>query len=218
MNKNQILNQILEEKIISILRVVDSSKVVPASIAILQGGIRVIEVSLNTPNALECLSDLAKIEGIIPGAGTITNEEMAIKSIEAGAEFVVTPITKKEIILACDNLNKPVFSGAFTPSEIFQAHEWGADVVKIFPAETLGMNFIKALKAPFPKIRLMPTGGVTPDNIDKWFDMGADCVGIGSSFTKVDILENDEWGRLTGIAKVFCSNITHYKQNRRESK
>jgi len=215
MNKNNIVNQILEEKIVSIIRVPDATKVIPASIAILKGGIKTIEISLNTPNACECITDLSKVEGIIPGVGTVTNPEMAIKSIEAGAEFVVTPISKKEVIDICHAMGKPVFSGAFTPTEIYQAFEWGADVIKVFPAETLGMKYIKAVKAPFPEIKLMPTGGVTPDNIDKWFDMGAVCVGVGGSFTKADIIENEEWGRLTDIAREFSDSITHYKKNRK---
>jgi len=215
MEKNDIVDQILGEKIVAILRLSDSDKIFPVSRAILNGGIKTIEISLNTPDAYKCISDLSKIEGVIPGVGTVTNKEMAIKSIEAGAEFVVTPITKKEIIETCHVLGKPVFSGAFTPSEIYQAHEWGADVIKVFPAETLGMKYIKAVKAPFPEIKLMPTGGVTPDNIDKWFDMGAVCVGVGGSFTKANIIENEEWGRLTGIAKEFSDNITHYKKNRK---
>ena len=136
------------------------------------------------------------------------------KAIEAGAEFVVTPITKKEIIETCHTLGKPIFSGAFTPNEIFQANEWGADVIKVFPAEVLGMKYIKAVLAPFPNIKLMPTGGVTPDNIDKWFDMGSVCVGVGGSFTNAEIISNEEWGRLSKIAREFSSNIVHYKENR----
>jgi 2-dehydro-3-deoxyphosphogluconate aldolase/(4S)-4-hydroxy-2-oxoglutarate aldolase len=111
-------------------------------------------------------------------------------------------------------LEKPVFSGAFTPGEIFQANEWGADVIKVFPAEVLGMKYIKAVLAPFPNIKLMPTGGVTPDNIDKWFDMGSVCVGVGGSFTNAEIISNEEWGRLSKIAREFSSNIVHYKENR----
>ena len=214
MTRNDIIARILEEKIISILRVQDFTKVIPASRAILEGGICIIEISLNTPNALQCISDLSKISGIIPGAGTVIDSDMAKSSIKAGAEFVVSPISKRSVIDACHDLDKPIFSGAFTPSEIYRAYEWGADVVKVFPAEVVGMNYIKAIKAPFPEIRLMPTGGVTPDNIDKWFDLGADCVGIGSKFTKTDILENEEWGRLTRIAKEFSANISHYTRNR----
>ncbi len=211
MVREDIVSEILKGGIVSILRVADPKKILPASRAILEGGIKAIEISLNTPQALEGISDLSKIEGIIPGVGTVTNVEMAIKSIECGAEFVVTPVSKKEIIDACHELGKPVFSGAFTPSEIYQAYEWGADVIKVFPAETLGMKYIKAVLAPFPEIRLMPTGGVTPDNIDKWFDMGAVCVGVGGSFTKAEIFDNEDWKKLTDIAHEFYIKIGEYK-------
>lgn len=214
MEREEILQGIVEEKIVSILRFHDGSKIIPTAQAILKGGIRVIEVSLNTPNALDGISELSNIPGVIAGVGTVTNKRQAIDAIKAGAQFVVSPISKKELINTCHSLGKPIFPGAFTPSEIYQAHEWGADVVKVFPAEVLGMNYIKAVLEPFPDIKLMPTGGVTPDNIDKWFDVGAICVGIGGSFTKADIIEHEEWGRLTGIAKSFSNNIAHYTTNR----
>lgn len=215
MNRTEILSEILSSGIVAILRVKESDKVLPASKSILAGGLKIIEVALNTPNAIECIAEISKLEGIIPGVGTVTDRKSAIDAIEAGAQFVVSPITKKEIIDVCHELDKPVFSGAYTPNEIFQAYEWGADVIKIFPAETLGLKYIRAIKAPFPEIKVMPTGGVSPDNIDKWFDIGADCVGIGSGFTKDDIICNEEWGRLTKIAKEFSSNIAHYKANKK---
>ncbi|MCK5372628.1 MAG: bifunctional 4-hydroxy-2-oxoglutarate aldolase/2-dehydro-3-deoxy-phosphogluconate aldolase [Cyclobacteriaceae bacterium] len=211
MERIEILNNILDGGIIAIVRVKDAEKVMPTAKAILAGGIHTIEVTMNTPKALDCISELSEIEGIIPGVGTVTNAEMAASAIHAGAEFVVTPVTKKEIIDVCHKLGKPVFSGAFSPGEIFQAYEWGADVIKVFPAETLGMKYIKALKAPFPQIKLMPTGGVTSENIDSWYDMGAVCVGVGGSLTNVEIINNAEWGRLTKIAKKFATNIEHYK-------
>lgn len=214
MERIEILNNILEGGIIAILRVQTANKVIPAATCIFNGGIRAIEVTMNTPNALECISKLAQMDGIIAGVGTVTDKKMATDAIAAGAEFVVTPVTKKEIIETCHNLGKPIFSGAFSPGEIFQAHEWGADVIKVFPADILGINYIKALKAPFPQINLMPTGGVTADNIDKWYDMGAVCVGVGGSFTNAEIINNEEWGRLTGIAREFASNIEHYKRRK----
>ena len=214
MKRSEILEKILSVKIVSILRLRDHNKVMPTAEAILKGGISAVELSLNTPNSLEMLEELRSLEGIIVGVGTVKNEEEAKDAIKAGAEFVVTPISKPEIINACHSLDKPVFSGAFTPSEIYQAHEWGADVIKVFPAEVLGMNFLKSVLAPFPGLKLMPTGGVTPDNIDNWFDAGAACVGIGRSFTRPDIIEHSEWGRLTKIARSFSNNILHYDEIR----
>lgn len=211
MERIEILNKILDGGIVAIVRVKDAEKVVPASRAILAGGIRAIEVTMNTPKVLESISELSEIEGIIPGVGTVTDAEMAASAIHAGAEFVVTPVTKKEIIDVCHKLGKPVFSGAFSPGEIFQAYEWEADVIKVFPAETLGMKYIKAVLAPFPQINLMPTGGVTSENIDSWYEMGAVCVGVGGSLTNVEIINNAEWARLTRLAKEFTTNIEHYR-------
>lgn len=214
MNKSEIVNNILEVGIVAILRMKDSEKILPAANAILEGGIISIEVSLNTPNAIDCIKQLSKINGMLPGVGTVTSAKIAIEAIEAGAEFVVTPITKKEIIDTCHELGKPVISGAFTPSEIYQAHEWGADIVKVFPAGILGMNFIKAVKAPFPNIKLMPTGGVNAANIDQWFGIGADCVGVGACFTNPSIIENADWKRQTARAKDLVYNILHYRETR----
>lgn len=214
MSRSEIVDKVLEVGILAILRMNDSEKVLPTALAILEGGIRSIEVSLNTPNAMECIKKLAEVHGILPGAGTITSVETARDAIEAGAEFVVTPITKKEIIDVCHDLGKPIFSGAFTPSEIYQAHEWGADMVKVFPAETLGMNYIKAVKAPFPAIKLMPTGGVNSANIDQWFEKGATCVGVGGCFTKMSIIENSDWSGVTDKAKDLVYNSRHYFETR----
>ena len=146
----------------------------------------------------------------------MTDAEMAKKAIEAGAQFVVTPISKKEVIGVCNDLDKPIISGAFTPKEIYEAYEWGADIVKVFPAEILGPNYIKTIKIPFPQIKLMPTGGVNSNNIDQWFEMGADCVGVGGCFTKPSIMKNEEWHRQTERAEYLVNNIMHYLETRHD--
>lgn len=214
MNRSEICNKILETKIIAILRLHDHHKVVPSALAILAGGVRSIEVSLNTPNALECINELSNIRGILPGVGTVTTADDVRQAVNAGAEFIVSPITKKELIDTSHELGKPIFSGAFTPGEICLAHELGADLVKVFPADTLGMKYIKAVKAPFPDIKLMPTGGVNASNIEQWFDMGADCVGIGSCFTKDSIIANEDWPRQTARTKELVNNLEHYFETR----
>ena len=214
MNQQEILNKILEAKIVAILRVKDYQKVVPSALAILEGGVKAIEVSLNTPNTLSCISELSKIHGLLPGVGTVTTVQEVRDAVNAGAEFIVSPITKQDLIETSHELGKPIFSGAFTPGEIYQAYEWGADVVKVFPAETVGMRYIKAVKAPFPDIKLMPTGGVNASNIDQWFDMGADCVGIGSCFTKESIMANEDWPRQTARTKELVKNLEHFLETR----
>ena len=207
MSQSIIASKIIESKVVAILRMEEPEYIVPTAKAIKDGGIRSIEVSLNTPDAMKCISDIAAIPGIIPGVGTVTTVEMAKKSIEAGAEFVVTPITKKEIIDACHELGKPVISGAFSPGEIYQAHEWGADIIKVFPAFTLGMEYLKAVKTPFPQLKLMPTGGINTGNIDQWIENGADLVGVGGGFTNAAIVKNKEWEKQTMYAKELLGNL-----------
>ncbi|NJN28685.1 MAG: bifunctional 4-hydroxy-2-oxoglutarate aldolase/2-dehydro-3-deoxy-phosphogluconate aldolase [Cyclobacteriaceae bacterium] len=215
MQQTEILNHLIESGIVVILRLADSHKVVPLARAILKGGIRTIEVTMNTPHALDRIADLAQIDGILPGAGTVTDAHMAKDAIEAGAQFVVTPISKKEVIETCHNHQKPIISGAFSPAEVYQAHSWGADIIKVFPAEVLGTAYIKALMGPFPFIRLMPAGGVNPDNVGKWYDMGAVCVGVGGSFTNSEILKNEEWDRISGTAHHFAVNIAAYREGKK---
>jgi len=214
MSRSEILEQIIQNHIVAILRVKDPRHIRISAKALLAGGISSVEVSLNTPNAISCIEDISRIEGILPGAGTVTNTVQAIEAIEAGAQFVVTPISNREVIDTCHAYGKPVFSGALTPSEVFQAYEWGADVVKIFPAEVMPMKYIQTLKTPFPDIRLMPTGGVNCDNIDRWLELGADCVGIGGCFTSEAILHNEDWESQTKVAQNLVSNIRHYFEKR----
>ncbi len=216
MSRSEILNEIIDGGIVAILRLDNADKVIPVSKSIFNGGIRAIEVTMNTPNALQCIAELSKIVGVIPGVGTVTDKNMAINAIQAGAEFVVTPITKKEIIEVCHDLGKPVFSGAFSPGEIFQAYEWGADIIKVFPADQLGIEYIKAINGPFPQVKLMPTGGVSIDNIDNWYEAGAVCVGVGGSLTNPEIIKKGDWEKMTKMAKDFTERIDHYKTNRKK--
>ena len=210
MSRIEILENILESKIVAILRAEDSQKIIPSAKAIVEGGVNTVEVSLNTPNALECIHEISTIPGIIPGVGTVTAAAQVHEAVKAGAQFIVSPITKLEIIEACHALDKPVFSGALTPTEVHQASDWGADVIKIFPAELFGMKYIKALKTPFPELKLMPTGGINAGNIDQWFDHGADCVGIGTCFTMNSIMANEDWDLQTARAKDLVKNIKHF--------
>lgn len=214
MQRPEILDKILETKIVAILRVKNAKHVIPSAEAIRLGGISSIEVSLNTPEAFDCIKELSKINGILPGVGTVTTVKQAKEAIDAGAEFVVTPVSRKDVIDVCHEYGKPVLSGALTPSEIYQAYDWGADIVKVFPAEMMTMKYIKAIKAPFPQIKLMPTGGVNSGNIDQWFEMGADCVGIGGCFTRASILENEEWHLQTERANLLVKNIQHFYETK----
>ena len=141
MTKASLLDQLLATKIIAIIRLSSSDSVFELAKALHKGGIRAIEITMGTPNALDEINKLSQIEGVIPGVGSVIDAKTAQSAIEAGAQFVVTPVSKPEVIRMAHQYDKPILSGAMTPSEILQAYEWGADVVKLFPAANFGLSY-----------------------------------------------------------------------------
>ena len=161
MTRATLLEQLLATQIIAIIRLSESEPIFELSQALHRGGIKAIEITMGTPNALEEINKLTQIEGVIPGVGSVIDVKTAEAAIEAGAQFVVTPVSKPEVIQIAHQYDKPILSGAMTPTEILQAYEWGADVVKLFPAENFGLSYFKAVKAPMPHLPIMHTGGIT---------------------------------------------------------
>lgn len=164
--------------------------------AIYAGGLRIIEYTNRSPNALDVFTSLVKyttkkLPGLVIGAGTIMNEKQAKQFHKAGAQFIVAPTVNLEVGAYCSKHDLFWCPGAATPTEIVQAHEWGASLVKIFPAEILGPAFVKALKGPCPWTRVMPSGGVTlnENNLTDWFNSGVECVAIGSQLFSKEIMQ-----------------------------
>ncbi len=182
--------------------------------AVYAGGLRIIEFTNRSADALEVFESLVKhidkeLPDLILGIGTIMSAKQAKKFYKAGAQFIVSPVLTKEVGKYCKEQNIFWCPGAHTPTEIIQAGEWGADLVKVFPAEILGPGFIKALRGPCPGVKVMPSGGVTLDkaNLQQWFDSGVICVAIGSQlFTKEIILDGD-YNLLQSRIKVLLTNI-----------
>jgi 2-dehydro-3-deoxyphosphogluconate aldolase/(4S)-4-hydroxy-2-oxoglutarate aldolase len=175
MSSQQTLQTLLETKIVAIVRSPSSAELVQVARALFDGGIRAIEVTFTVPNAIRVLEQIAAELGqdIVLGAGTVLDAETARLAILAGAEFIVAPNTNAEVIQMCRRYSKVVIPGAFTPTEVVHAWELGADIVKIFPAEVGGPAYIRALKAPLPHIRLMPTGGVNLQTVGDFLKAGA---------------------------------------------
>ncbi len=172
--------------------------------AIYAGGLRIIEFTNRRENALEVFKSQVKhidknLPGLILGIGTIMNAKQAKQFYKAGAQFIVSPILDKGTSEYCRKNEIFWMPGAATPTEIVQAHEWGADLVKVFPAEVLGPAFIKALKGPCPWTKLMASGGVTfeENNLKNWFDAGADCVAMGSNLFSKEIMQDGNYALLT---------------------
>lgn len=209
MTKTEILRRLLDPGIIAIIRADSSEQLVEAAEALLAGGVTAMEVTMTTPNALEVIAKIASRLGdrIVLGVGSVTDPETLRAAVGAGAEFVVTPVTKPEVIAAANALGKPIASGAFTPTECLLAHESGADFVKLFPAEFAGPAYIKSILAPLPMLRIVPTGGVTPQTARAFLDAGSVALGAGSALVSKDILKSRDWAKLTARAREFVAAV-----------
>lgn len=207
--KSEIIARLLNPGIIAILRADSSDGLIEATEALAAGGVTAVEVTMTTPNALEVIGAVvAKFAGkILMGVGTVIDSETCRAAILAGAEFVVTPVAKPEVIRLANRYEKPVISGAFTPTEALLAHESGADFIKIFPADQLGPAYIKNILAPLPMLRIMPTGGVTPQNTGEYLKAGAVGIGAGSTLLAKEALANRDWSAVTKRAAEFVEAV-----------
>lgn len=185
--------------IVGIVRNISQSDLASLLPHFVAAGFTTIEITMNTSDAEQMISDAIKKHGssLNVGAGTVCSLMDLERALNAGANFIVTPVVVKDVITRCMELDMPVFPGAFTPTEIFDAWSLGASMIKVFPASTLGPEFIKSIKAPFPQIKLMPTGGITKDSLSAFKKSGADAFGIGSPLFPESILQKQDWGLFT---------------------
>ena len=209
MTREEIRNNILQSKVVAVVRMKNPNQLLKVIEAIMKGGVTGIELTMTIPNAIEAIEKANKEFGddILLGVGSVTDSKVALEAINAGAKFVVSPIYKPEVVAAVIEKNLVVIPGAFSPTEIQNAYEQGADFVKIFPADNLGMSFIKSIKAPLPHLKVIPTGGVTVENAIDWINHGASAVGIGSALVDNKAIENENYSQLTENAKILCSNL-----------
>jgi 2-dehydro-3-deoxyphosphogluconate aldolase/(4S)-4-hydroxy-2-oxoglutarate aldolase len=189
--------------------------------AIYAGGLRIIEFTNRSENALAVFKSLVKhteknLPGLVLGIGTIMNAKQAKQFYKAGAQFIVAPILTKEVGDYCVRNEILWIPGAATPTEIVQATEWGSDLVKIFPAETLGPSFVKALRGPCPWVKVMPSGGVTLDeeNIRQWFTSGVVCIAIGSLLFSKEIMQDGNFELLTQRIEWLLSTIKNVRNKK----
>ncbi len=204
-----VLDIIQKHKIVAIVRLDDLSTALHITEALVEGGIRAIEFTLTNPDAVKTIAAMRKTvyESVAIGAGSVITVEQVRAVADAGAQFVVSPVSKQDVIAACLERNLPAMPGAFTPTEIQQAWEWGASVVKVFPANHLGKRYIKDVKAPLPHLRLMPTGGINVDNLCEFLDLGAFAVGVGSSLINNDAVADRDWNRLRKNAERYVQQL-----------
>jgi 2-dehydro-3-deoxyphosphogluconate aldolase/(4S)-4-hydroxy-2-oxoglutarate aldolase len=209
MRAKEVLDIILTTKVIAVIRMPDSRRVAGVVEAIRKGGIRAIEITMTTPSALTIIAEMvaAKPTGTLVGAGTVLDAQTAKRVIEEGADFVVSPVTNSDMIAACKRTDTFIAPGALTPNEILAAWEKGADVVKVFPATSVGPKYFKDLRGPLPQVRLMPTGGVNIENAKDFIRSGACCVAIGTSLLDRLLIDAEDWNGLTEKAKALMESL-----------
>ena len=213
MHRSEIVARIERERVVAVLRLAEPDKLRAVIDALAVGGIRVFEVTMTVPGAIQLIEQLARDlpADVIVGAGTVLDVGTARLVVNAGAAFVVSPVYKREVIDACHNSGVPAMPGCFTPTEILNAWEAGADIVKVFPSTTLGPTFIKDVRAPLPQLKLMPTGGVSIDHASDWLRAGAVAVGIGSALVDSAAVKAGAFAALTQKAERLMANIAEVR-------
>jgi 2-dehydro-3-deoxyphosphogluconate aldolase / (4S)-4-hydroxy-2-oxoglutarate aldolase len=215
-SKSEIISLLKNPGIIAVVRAQKAEQVIPLSEALITGGVIAIEITMTTPNAIAAIRDAREKLGerAVIGVGTVLDAKICRAAIEAGAEFVVTPICRTEFVAIAREADRPIMLGAYTPTEAQLAHEAGADFIKIFPADTLGPGYIKALRAPLPHLKIVPTGGVDVHNAADFLKAGCVALGIGGSLVSAKILQEEDWAALTKRAGEF---VAAARNTRKES-
>ena len=212
MDRHAVVAGLLARRLIAIVRVPDAAQLLPVAEALRAGGVEVVEFTLTTPGALEQLRAARAHFGgaLILGAGTVLDAGLAQQAIEAGAQFIVAPNFDPAVVRLCHRhrYDVPVIPGALTPTEIVAAWTAGADFVKVFPAGLGGPSYIREVRAPLPQVQLVPTGGVTAENVVEFLKAGAVAVGVGSSLVDKAAVANRDWPALTNRARRFVALIS----------
>jgi len=216
MSRSDIVKKISDKGAIAVIRLKEGNKFNKVTDAIFKGGVVTVELTMTTPDAFNVLENAVKEcnNEIVFGMGSVLNAADAQRAIDSGADFIVSPIFKTELIETAHKNDKPAKPGCFSPSEIQNAYEAGADIIKIFPADVLGMIFFKGIKAPLPHLRLMPTGGVTLTNGGDWLRAGACVVGIGSALIDNEAVEEENYSLLTENARILMQSIASAREIR----
>jgi 2-dehydro-3-deoxyphosphogluconate aldolase/(4S)-4-hydroxy-2-oxoglutarate aldolase len=209
MNRRETLSWIVDRGVVSVVRLDSSEELMEVAQAIKAGGVDVIEFTMTTPNALRVIEEsVRQFDGeLLLGAGTVLDSETARAAILAGAKFIVAPTLSQATIEMCHRYGAVVIPGTLTPTEILAAWEWGADLVKVFPARLGGPRYIKDILAPLPQVRLVPTGGVGLENAAEFIRAGAAAVAVGSALVDRRAVAEGRLGLLTEKASQLMNAV-----------
>ncbi|MBC8590168.1 bifunctional 2-keto-4-hydroxyglutarate aldolase/2-keto-3-deoxy-6-phosphogluconate aldolase [Wansuia hejianensis] len=203
MRKHEILQRIEDVGVVAVVRAENSEKAKKIALACMEGGIDSIEITFTVPGAHKVIESLTEEFGdkLLVGAGTVLDSETARTAILSGAKYIVSPGFDLDTAKLCNRYQIPYMPGCMTITEMITAMEAGADIIKVFPGSAFGPSFIKAIKGPLPQAVLMPTGGVSIDNVDQWIKNGCIAVGVGGNLTKGSSED------MTKAAKEFVAKV-----------
>ena len=209
------LRRVLNTGIVAIIRAPSGELLVDVAEALSAGGIDVMEVTFTIPGAIRVLEQVSDKLGdrVLLGAGTVLDTETARAAILAGAEFIVSPSTNIDVIGVCKRYSKLSMPGAFTPTEVIAAWQAGADIVKIFPSDVHGPKYLKALRGPYPHVRMMPTGGVTLETAADFLKAGACALGIGGSLVEARALADRDLTRIETLSRRFVDAVRQARES-----
>lgn len=202
--------------VIAVIRMTDGACLARVVDALARGGVRAIEVTMTVPNAIGLIAELAPTlpAGVVIGAGTVLDAHTAEAAIRSGARFVVSPVFRSAVIAAAHHDDCVAMPGCFTPTEIVNAIDAGADMVKLFPAGSLGPGFIRDLLAPLPSLRLVPSGGISIDSAAPWIRAGAAAVGIGSALVDARVIAAGDFDTIARNAERLVASVRAARESR----
>jgi 2-dehydro-3-deoxyphosphogluconate aldolase/(4S)-4-hydroxy-2-oxoglutarate aldolase len=208
LTRSEVVRRIEESGVVAVVRLADAGLGADVAQALINGGVTAIEITMTVPRAVALIADLSRaLPGALIGAGTVTDPDTARAVIDAGAKFVVSPVFRPAVVEACLQRDVAACPGCFSPTEILAASELGADIVKVFPATSLGPGYIKDLRGPFPSIKVMPTGGVTRANAADWIRAGAVAIGVGSALVEAEAVKARAFDTITASARSFVEAV-----------
>lgn len=215
-NRGSLVNELKREKLIAIVRLDDSSNLIKIAEALQNAGVIFLEVTLTMPSPFAAIASIKKAIGknFYVGAGTVKNLELAKKSVDCGADFLVSPNFKLEVLDFAHKNDLAIMPGALSPTEVYEAWESGSDAVKIFPSSLGGPKYFKELSGPFPDIRLMPTGSITLESAPEYLKAGAFALGVGTSLVNPEDVARGNYENIFKTAIQMRSLISDFAGSR----
>ncbi|MES2528931.1 MAG: bifunctional 4-hydroxy-2-oxoglutarate aldolase/2-dehydro-3-deoxy-phosphogluconate aldolase [Bdellovibrionota bacterium] len=208
-----VLEKLSAQYAIPVIRETDEERLYSLAHSLAEGGLKVLEVTLMSEAALKVIKRLAADKDLTIGAGTVLNEEMVKKAIDAGAKFLVSPGLNEDAVAFASANKVPFIPGVMTPTEIMKAMALNCEVIKIFPVSVLGgIAYLKNLKGPFPHLKVMASGGIGLDDIREYFENDTFCVGTGSQLTPKESVKNEDWKKIRELAKEYIFEVNRLRR------